>query len=91
MNELVSKYKDNKDVLFVSLAMDDKKSLKQFLTRTRFDYATVPGQTKYMAKDLKVAAYPTHFLIDKKGILVRVLPNNIQVADFLAKEVVKKS
>ncbi len=85
LNELVEKYKDRDDILFISLAMDGKQPLKKFLTTTKFDYSTVPDQTNYMADKLKVSVYPTHFLIDKEGVLVRVLPNDVQVAESLAK------
>lgn len=85
LNELVEKYKDRNDILFISLAMDSKEKLQKFLTTTKFDYATVPDQASYMADKLKVSVYPTHFLIDKEGVLVRVLPNDVQVAESLAK------
>lgn len=85
LNELVRQYKDRDDILFISLAMDGKKELQKFLSATKFDYATVPGQAGYMADQLKVSAYPTHFLINKEGILVRVLPDEVQVAEALAK------
>ena len=85
LNKLVEKYKDRDDVLFISLAMDGKQPLQKFLSTTKFDYATVPDQTDYMEDKLKVSVYPTHFLVDKNGILVRVLPNDVQVAESLAK------
>lgn len=85
LNELVHKYKDRDDILFISLAMDGKKELQKFLTKTKFDYETVPDQTSYMANKLKVSSYPTHFLINKEGILVRALPDEVQVAEALAK------
>lgn len=87
LNNLVEKYKDRKDILFISLAIDDKKALKQFLNKTRFDYETVPDQGTYMSNKLNVSAYPTHFLIDKTGKLVRVLENDIEVAEALEKEI----
>ncbi|SMD13394.1 redoxin domain-containing protein [Pedobacter nyackensis] len=87
LNELVKKYKDRKDILFISLAIDGKKELTQFLNKTRFDYATVPGQETYMSKKLNVTAYPTHFLIDRTGKLVRALYNDVEVAKALEKEI----
>ncbi len=89
LNEMVKKYKDRKDILFISLASDSKKELQQFLTRITFDYATVPNQGTYMNDKLNVTAYPTHFLINKEGILVDVLPDEVQVAKALAKELEK--
>ena len=89
LNEMVKKYKDRKDILFISLASDSKKELQQFLTKITFDYATVPNQGTYMNDKLNVSAYPTHFLINKEGVLVNVLPDEVQVAKALAKELEK--
>lgn len=85
LNRLVEKYQDRKDILFISLAIDSKTELQQFLTKVKFDYATVPKQEKYMAEKLNVVAYPTHFIIDKQGILQNVLPDHIQVERELKK------
>lgn len=87
LNELVEKYKDRNDILFISLAIDGKKALKDFLSKTKFDYETVSDQKSYMSNKLNVSAYPTHFLINKKGILVRVLYNDKEVAEAIEKEV----
>jgi len=89
LNQIVEKYKNRDDILFISLAMDPKKDLQNFLSKTKFDYATVPNQTKYMDDQLHVRAYPTHFLIDKKGNMVRALPDEVQVAEALEKEITK--
>ncbi|MFA6276152.1 MAG: TlpA disulfide reductase family protein [Pedobacter sp.] len=89
LNDIVKKYQDRKDILFISLAMDNKSALQQFFKRVKFDYATVPNQENYMAKQLNVQAYPTHFLINRKGIMVRALPDDIQVDEALAKEIAK--
>lgn len=87
LNELAKKYEERKDILFISLAMDGKKELVEFLSKTRFDYATVPMQKKYMAEKLNVVAYPTHFLIDKSGKLVRALYNDVEVGEALEKQI----
>ncbi|MEJ5996214.1 TlpA disulfide reductase family protein [Pedobacter sp. Du54] len=73
LNKMVQKYKDRNDILFISLASDPKKSLQTFLKKTQFDYAAVPNQDKYMDEELKVAAYPWHFLINKQGLLVKAV------------------
>lgn len=89
LNELVQKYKDRNDILFVSLAIDPKPELQAFLAKTQFDYATVPNQERYMAEKLLVNAYPTHFIIDKKGLLVNVVSDEQSIADLLEKEIAK--
>lgn len=89
LNELVKKYKERKDILFISLASDSKADLQAFLSKTKFDYATVPLQDRYMTEQLRVNAYPTHFLINKKGVLVNVVSDETAIADLLAREIAK--
>lgn len=83
LNKMVEKYKNRKDILFISLAIDDKKPLQEFLTKTKFEYATVPNQEKYMTEKLKVNAYPTHFLINKNGILVKTVDTETEISEVL--------
>jgi peroxiredoxin len=80
LNALVNKYKNRKDVIFVSLAPDTKTQLQAFLKRKRFDYSIIPGQKAYMADVLKMNAFPTHFIINKQGTVVNVVetPEEIQ-------------
>ncbi|MCX2453748.1 hypothetical protein OQX61_20930 [Pedobacter sp. PLR] len=77
----------SKDILFISLAINDKKELQRFLSKTKFDYATVPGQEAYMRDQLNVEAYPTHFLINKEGKLVYSSEEVEQIARRLEKEI----
>jgi len=80
LNALVRKYKNRKDVIFISLAPDTKIQLQAFLKRKRFDYTIIPGQNTYMANVLNVNAFPTHFIINKQGTIVNVVdtPTEIQ-------------
>lgn len=87
LNKLVEKYKNRKDILFISLAINGKKELERFLSKTKFDYATVSGQESYMSKQLNVAAYPTHFLIDKAGKIVFITEEAGQIAKHLEKQI----
>ena len=67
LNQIVEQYKDRKDILFISLASDEKQPLVNFLKTKKFDYETVPNQKKYMIAELKVTAYPTHIVVGKDG------------------------
>jgi peroxiredoxin len=87
LNELVSEYKNHKDILFVSLASDKQKSLHDFLKQTEFNYAIVPNQEKYMKVDLGVKLFPTHFIIDRNGKIIKVVEDANEVADVLQTEV----
>ncbi|MGQ7856023.1 TlpA family protein disulfide reductase [Pedobacter sp. WC2501] len=68
LNELVAKYKDNKDVVFLAIALDEKYDLKSFLKSTAFDYNIVDGGS-YIANKYGVKGYPTHVVVDKKGYI----------------------
>ncbi|SDF72624.1 Thiol-disulfide isomerase or thioredoxin [Pedobacter terrae] len=68
LNELVAKYKDNKDVVFLGIALDEKYDLKSFLKSTAFDYNIVDGG-RYIANKYGVKGYPTHVVVDKKGYI----------------------
>lgn len=66
LNELVEKYKDNKDIIFLGLATNKKAQLKVFLKKQAFDYNIV-AETRKVAKAYGVSSYPTHIVIGKKG------------------------
>lgn len=68
LNELVTKYKDNKDVVFLAIALDEKSDLKNFLKSTAFNYNIVDGG-RYIANKYDVKGYPTHVVVDKKGYI----------------------
>lgn len=89
LNKLVDKYKDSKDVLFVSLAMDTKQDLSAFLKTKEFKYAVVPNQEDYMVNRLKVTMFPTHIIIDKGGRIVKAIGNSNDLIFALTKKVEK--
>lgn len=83
LNAMVESYKDRKDIIFLSLAIDDAMPLKNFHEKTRFDYQTVAEQKSYMTNKLMVSAYPTHFLMDKEGRVVKVAHSGTEIRTFL--------
>ncbi|MDY0904901.1 TlpA disulfide reductase family protein [Pedobacter sp. CFBP9032] len=66
LNELVAKYKDNPDVVFLAIATDEKYGLQKFLKTTPYDYQVVPNGHN-LASKYSVTLYPTHAIIDKNG------------------------
>jgi peroxiredoxin len=86
LNQLVAKYKNRKDVLFVSLAYDSETQLKEFLHKKVFDYAVVSIKQNYIEKQLNVSAYPTHFIINKDGIIAKIVDRQDYLAEALKKE-----
>ncbi|GAA3974056.1 TlpA family protein disulfide reductase [Mucilaginibacter dorajii] len=75
LNAIVAKYKDRKDVLFVSLAFDTQPKLQAFLKRKQFNYQVVAEQRAFITKTLHINAFPTHFIINKNGTIVAVVDN----------------
>jgi len=73
LNEMVNLYKDRNDIVFVSLAFDQETALKEFLLKKPFSYATVSCPTSYLTGTLKVNMYPTHFVINKDGKIVKIV------------------
>jgi len=69
LNELVENFKDNKDVIFLAITDEDKKTVEDFLKKQKFLYKLgING--KEVRREFKVYAFPTHFIIDKKGRIV---------------------
>jgi len=86
LNNLVTRYKNRDDVVFVSLAFDERKKLENFLKKKKFDYAVVPEKEDYLTKDLNVRSYPTHLIINKQGKVVKVLNTAHEIIAALDKE-----
>lgn len=86
LNELVAKYKNRTDVVFVSLATDSKPKLEEFLKRKVFEYRVVPGQGKFIGEELKLQAYPTHIIVDKSGTILKVVNKASEMIAFLENE-----
>ena len=76
LNEMVNQYKDRKDIVFLSLAEDTPEQLKVFLAKKPLSYAVVPNMKKYMNEVLQLNAFPTHFIVNKDGNIVKVLAND---------------
>ena len=70
LNNLVAAYKDT-NVVFIAPALSSKESIERFLKKYKFDYQIVPDQEEYAAR-LKVENFPTHIIVDKKGIIRQV-------------------
>jgi len=65
------KYKNNKDVVFISLCLDGKEAIKKLLEKHPFSYRTLYNMKDAAMNDYKITAYPTHFVIDKNGIVTQ--------------------
>lgn len=86
VNALVEKYKDRKDIVFVSLAEDTPEQLKAFLARKPLSYSVIPNLKEYMNNTLELNAFPTHFILNKEGKIAKVLNNYESLEVALEKE-----
>ena len=91
LNKLVARYKNRDDVVFMSLALDSKEKLEQFLEKVQFDYAVVADQEKYLTDELNIRQYPTHLIIDKKGKVVNIVGQASEIIYVLDREVSKNN
>lgn len=86
VNKLTEEYKDRKDILFISLAEDSPEQLKAFLARKPLSYSVIPDMKVYMNESLQLNSFPTHFILNKEGLISKVLPNFESLEVALAKE-----
>ncbi|TDO73499.1 peroxiredoxin [Flavobacterium chryseum] len=86
VNQLVEKYKNRKDIVFLSLAEDTPEQLKTFLARKPLSYSVIPNMKIYMNETLQLNAFPTHFILNKEGMIAKVLPNFRSLEVALEKE-----
>ncbi len=66
LNDMVDSYKDNKDVVFIAIALDQRYDLEQFLKTSPYHYNIIDNG-RYIASQYGVTLYPTHVVIDRTG------------------------
>jgi thiol-disulfide isomerase/thioredoxin len=87
LNELVEKYKNRNDIIFLSLALDSKSELDEFLQKKSFEYKVVPNQKEFIVKTLNLQIYPTHIIVDKNGIILKVVNKASEMISFFENEI----
>lgn len=85
LNQLVKEYSNRKDILFLSFAFDPKEDLINFLKKTTFNYEVIPVSRKYV-DDLNINTFPTHIIVNKKGLIVKVVNSEEELKSSLAEE-----
>lgn len=68
LNKVVEKYKDNKDVVFIGIALDNKTELAAFLKTNPFNYNIV-DEGRFYAQKHEIDGYPTHLIVGKDGLI----------------------
>src|SRR5690606_219016 len=82
LNKLVDKY-SNTDIQFLSLALDKKEALLDFLEKTEFKYDVLPNQKNLILNDLNLSLFPTHIVVDQNGRIKKVFNSASQIMEFL--------
>ena len=66
LNETVDAYQQNKDVVFIAIALDDKYALEKFLKTLPFNYHIIDNG-RYIATQYGINSFPTHLVLNKEG------------------------
>ncbi len=66
LNDIVEKYKDNKDVVFIAICLDDSERIKTFLKLFPFNYHIIEDG-RYIAGRYGVHLYPTNLVVNREG------------------------
>lgn len=66
LNDLVKKYENNNNIVFLAFSRDTQKYLGNFLSKTEFNYSIIPSAKKVI-KDYNIYAFPSHVIVNKNG------------------------
>lgn len=75
LNRMVDQYKNRSDIVFVSLAFDAESKLKTYMRTHEFKYALAHVPESYIEKQLGTNEYPTHYIVNKQGLIAKVVNN----------------
>jgi thiol-disulfide isomerase/thioredoxin len=68
LNKIVDKYKENNDVIFLAIALDEKYDIEEMLKKLPFKYHIIDGG-RYITSKYGINSYPTHVIVDKEGVV----------------------
>ncbi len=68
LSELAQAYKNDDDVVFLAPSLDDWEAIDKLTSKTPFDYVVFDEHIE-LRSNFKVPAYPSHVIIDKKGVI----------------------
>lgn len=68
LNELVTEFKDNKDVVFLGITNEPPPTVMAYLEQLEFNY-DIHFDAFGVAQAMQIEAIPTHFIIDQNGRL----------------------
>jgi len=69
LNDLVDRFKNNPDVVFIAVALDDPYQLEDFLKQQPYHYNIV-ADGRYDAQRYGIKSYPTHVVLDRNSNII---------------------
>jgi thiol-disulfide isomerase/thioredoxin len=90
LNAIASQYKDNKDVLFIAVCLDEAYDIKDFLKTHPFNYRIIDNG-RYTANKYGVRLYPTNVIINKEGKIAFSSVSNQPANPYWMKKTIEES
>ncbi|MES2109126.1 MAG: TlpA disulfide reductase family protein [Bacteroidota bacterium] len=69
LSDIADSYKNNKDIVFIAIALDSVSALRDFLKTNTFNYQQV-ADGKEIHANYAVSTCPLNLVIDKNGIII---------------------
>lgn len=66
LNKIADKYKNDSNVVFISIAKDDKNTIEQFLKLHPFKYAIIDDGS-FITSENNISSFPTNVVVDQNG------------------------
>ena len=66
LNKIVEKYKNDSNVVFISIAKDDRNTIENFLKLHPFKYAIIDDGS-FITSENNINSYPTNVVVDQNG------------------------
>lgn len=85
LNQWMKAYKKRDDILFLSVAFDAKEDLRSFLKRVQFNFITTRVDQSFLENTVGVSGYPTHILINKEGVILKMVNKHEELDEVLRK------
>ncbi|MDI6850924.1 MAG: TlpA disulfide reductase family protein [bacterium] len=89
LNNLVEKYKDNSNVIFVGVTNDLRERVANFLSRNEFRYI-ITFDVDSVYEKYNVTAVPTHVIIDKNGFITSRIVGSLPHMDEILSQKIEK-
>jgi len=80
---------ENEDIVFIAPTFEDLPKVEKFLERFNIEYEVVVD-AKEFATENKIYNYPTHFVVDRKGYIEKVVIGYSVLTDNMLRKAINK-